>query len=38
MIDDINIANYADGNTPFVSVDTPLRVITSENTAENLNC
>ena len=28
-IDDINIANYADDNTPFVSDDTPLNVITS---------
>ena len=37
MIDDINIANYADDNTPFVSGDTPLNVITSfENAAENL--
>ena len=29
MIDDINIANYADDNSPFVSGDTPLNVITS---------
>ena len=29
MIDDINIANYADDNTLFVSGDTPLNVITS---------
>ena len=37
MIDDINIANYADDNTPFVSGDTPLNVITSlENAAEKL--
>ena len=37
MIDDINIANYADDNTPFVSDDTPLNVITSlENAAEKL--
>ena len=28
-MDDINIANYADDNTPFVSGDTPLNVITS---------
>ena len=34
-IDDINIANYADDNTPFVSDDTPLNVIKSlENGAE----
>ena len=26
MIDDINIANYADNNTPFESSDTPLNV------------
>ena len=26
MIDDINIANYADDNTPFVSGDTPPNV------------
>ena len=26
MIDNINIANYADNNTPFVSGDTPLNV------------
>ena len=26
MIDDINIANYADDNSPFVSGDTPLNV------------
>ena len=37
MMDDINIANYADDNTPFVSGDTPLNVITSlENAAEKL--
>ena len=37
MIDDINIANYADNNTPFVSGGTPLSVITSlENAAEKL--
>ena len=37
MIDDINISNYADDNTPFVSGDTPLHVITSlENAAEKL--
>ena len=37
MIEDINIANYADDNTPFVSGDTPLNVITSlENAAEKL--
>ena len=36
-MDDINIANYADDNTPFVSGDTPLNVITSlENAAEKL--
>ena len=29
MVDDINIANYADDNTPFVSGDTSLNVITS---------
>ena len=35
MIHDISIANYADDNTPFVSGDTPLNVITSlENAAE----
>ena len=35
MIDDINIANYGDDNTPFVSGDTPLNVIKSlENAAE----
>ena len=35
MIDDINIANYADDNTPFVSGDIPLNVMTSlENAAE----
>ena len=26
MMDDINIANYADDTTPFVSGDTPLNV------------
>ena len=37
MIHDINIANYADDNSPFVSGDTPLNVITSsENAAEKL--
>ena len=37
VIDYINIANYADDNTPFVSGDTPLNVITSlENAAEKL--
>ena len=37
MIDDFNIANYADDNTPFVSGDIPLNVITSlENAAEKL--
>ena len=37
MADDINIASYADDNTPFVSGDTPLNVITSlENVAEKL--
>ena len=37
MIEDNNIANYADDNTPFVSGDTPLNVITSlENAAEKL--
>ena len=37
MIHDINIANYADDNTPFVSGHTPLNVITSlENVAEKL--
>ena len=36
-MDDINIANYADDNTPFVSGDTSLNVITSyENAAEKL--
>ena len=29
MMDNINIANYADENTPFVSGDTPLNLITS---------
>ena len=28
-MDDINIANYTDDTTPFVSGDTPLNVITS---------
>ena len=37
MIDDINTANYAGDNTPFVSGDAPLNVITSlENAAEKL--
>ena len=37
MMDDINIATYADDTTPFVSGDTPLNVITSlENAAEKL--
>ena len=37
MMYDINIANNADDNTPFVSGDTPLDVITSlENAAEIL--
>ena len=37
MMYDINIANNADDNTPFVSGDTPLDVITSlENAAEKL--
>ena len=37
MMDDINISNYADDNTPLVPVDTPLNVITSlENAAEKL--
>ena len=37
IIDDINTANYADNNTPFVSGGTPLNVITSwENAAEKL--
>ena len=36
-MDGINIANYADDNTPFVSGDTLLSVITSlENAAEKL--
>ena len=36
-MDDIDIANYADDNTPFVSGDTPLNVTTSlENAAEKL--
>ena len=35
MLDDINIANYANDSTPFVSGDTLLNVITSlENAAE----
>ena len=29
MIDDINIVNYADDNTPFVSGDAPLNLIIS---------
>ena len=37
IIDNINIANYADDYTPFVSGDTPLHAITSvENMAEKL--
>ena len=37
MMNDINIANYADDNTTFVFGDTPLNVITSlENAAEKL--
>ena len=37
MMDDVNIANYADDNTSFVSGDTPLTVITSlENATEKL--
>ena len=37
MIHDINIAHYADDNTPFVSGDIPLNVIPSlENAAEKL--
>ena len=37
MMDDTNIAKYADDNTPFVSGDTPLSIITSlENAAEKL--
>ena len=36
-MDDINIANYGDDNTPFVSGDTPLYVISSlENATEKL--
>ena len=36
-MDDINIVNYADDNTPFVSGDAPLNVIRSlENAAEKL--
>ena len=36
-MNDINIANYADDNTPFVFGDTPLNVITSlESAAEKL--
>ena len=39
MIHDINIANYADDNTPFVSGYTPLHVITSlENSVEKNFC
>ena len=35
MMDDISTANYADDNTPFVSGDAPLNVITPlENAAE----
>ena len=33
MIDDIDIINYADDNTPFVSVNTPLHI---EHAAEKL--
>ena len=37
MMDDINIANYADDTTPFVSSDTPLNVVTSlKNAAEKI--
>ena len=37
IMDDINIANYANDNTLFVSGGTPLNVITSlENAAEKL--
>ena len=37
MIGSINIADYKDDNTPFVSGDTPLNFITSlENAAEKL--
>ena len=37
IMDDINIANYADDNTPLVSGDTPLNVTTSlENATEKL--
>ena len=37
MMNDINIANYADDNTTFVFGDTPLNVITSlESAAEKL--
>ena len=37
IMDDINIANYVDDNTPFASGDTPLNIITSlENVAETL--
>ena len=37
MTDDINIANYADDNTPFVSSDTPRNIMTSfENAAGKL--
>ena len=37
MIHDVNIANYADDNIPFVSGDAPLNVITSlKNAAEKL--
>ena len=36
-MNDINIANYRNDNTPFVSSDTPLNVITSlENAAAKL--
>ena len=37
MMDEINIANYADDNTQFLSGDTPLYVITSvKNAPKNL--
>ena len=35
MFDDINIANYVDDNSPFVSGDTPLHVITSKMLLKN---
>ena len=38
IIDEINIANYADNNTPFVSGDAPLNVTLSlENAAKKLS-